>query len=155
MDVVCGPGTYVRALAADLGQAARCGAYLSFLVRTRVGRFEIADALTLEECEAAAERGEFGELVLPMDWPLAHLPAVELDGPNALRFVQGTRVTTAEAARAGGLGTEVPRDQAAGAGVPALQRVYGVGGRFLGLGEMLKGQLRPQVVLAAPEGGGP
>ena len=45
--VVCGPGVYIRSLARDLGQALGCGAYMSDLVRTRIGEYRIEDAVDL------------------------------------------------------------------------------------------------------------
>ena len=138
IDVVCEAGTYVRVLAEDLGKAAGCGAFLGFLVRTRAGRFELSEALTREEFEAACEQQMEDKVMLPMDWPLAHLPAVELSQAGARNFVQGSRVLAA-----GALGWPV--------------RVYGEDGVFLGLGEMAGdlpaggqagSQLRPRVVLA-------
>ncbi len=47
--VVCSTGTYIRSLAHDLGQKLGCGGYLSALCRTRIGEFELQDALTIEE----------------------------------------------------------------------------------------------------------
>ena len=44
-------GFYVRALARDLGQALGCGAHLESLRRTKVGRFDVAQALRLDEAE--------------------------------------------------------------------------------------------------------
>lgn len=49
--VVCSTGTYIRSLANDFGAALGCGGYLSKLCRTRIGRFELKDALTMEEME--------------------------------------------------------------------------------------------------------
>jgi len=46
--VVTGPGVYIRSLARDLGRALGCGAYMSGLVRTRVGEFRIEDAIRIE-----------------------------------------------------------------------------------------------------------
>ncbi len=46
-----GSGVYIRSLARDLGKKLNTGAYLSALKRTKVGEFEIADALTLEKFE--------------------------------------------------------------------------------------------------------
>lgn len=43
--VVCGKGTYIRALARDLGEALHCGAYLVELRRTRIGSFSVDDAM--------------------------------------------------------------------------------------------------------------
>ena len=49
--VKCSSGTYVRALAHDIGEALGCGAYLEELTRTAVGDFRIANAKTPEELE--------------------------------------------------------------------------------------------------------
>ena len=46
--VTCSKGTYVRQLAADIGERLGCGAYLSALARTRSGRFSLADAIGVE-----------------------------------------------------------------------------------------------------------
>jgi len=47
--VATGPGVYIRSLARDLGEALKTGAYMSDLIRTRVGEYELAQALTVEE----------------------------------------------------------------------------------------------------------
>lgn len=52
--VVCSKGTYIRSLARDLGEALGCGAHLTRLVRTRIGDYRLADALTLEAVQAMA-----------------------------------------------------------------------------------------------------
>lgn len=49
--VTCGKGTYIRSLARDIGEALGTGAYLSGLVRTRVGDHMIADAQSLDDFE--------------------------------------------------------------------------------------------------------
>ncbi|MFM7645115.1 MAG: tRNA pseudouridine(55) synthase TruB [Sphingomonadales bacterium] len=49
--VVCSTGTYIRSLAHDLGQALKCGAYLSALRRTRIGSFHVTQAQTPEQFE--------------------------------------------------------------------------------------------------------
>ncbi len=47
--VSCSKGTYIRSLAHDFGKAASSGAHLSALRRTRIGRFSVAEAMSLEE----------------------------------------------------------------------------------------------------------
>ena len=47
--VLCGTGTYIRSLAHDMGAALGCGAYLSELRRTKIGEYNVADALSMEE----------------------------------------------------------------------------------------------------------
>ena len=47
----CGRGTYIRAIARDLGEMLKTGGYLTELRRTRIGAFDIADAVTLERLD--------------------------------------------------------------------------------------------------------
>ena len=74
----CSKGTYIRTLCSDIGKALGCGAVMSSLRRTAVGRFRIEDAHSLEELEAADESAlkaalipvdrlfeDFKEIVLP------------------------------------------------------------------------------------------
>ncbi len=49
--VICTKGTYIRSLAHDLGEKLGCGAHLSSLVRTRIGDYKLADALTIEDVQ--------------------------------------------------------------------------------------------------------
>lgn len=46
--VVCGKGTYIRALARDIGKELECGAYLTKLRRTRIGEYKVEDAMTID-----------------------------------------------------------------------------------------------------------
>ncbi len=82
--IVCSGGTYVRALAHDLGQAAGCGAHLSALRRTRVGRFGIADATTLGDVSARD--------LLPLEEALAPMPMVRLSDQQAHNVREGRQV---------------------------------------------------------------
>ena len=63
--VECSAGTYIRALARDLGNALGCGAHLTSLRRTRVGEFSIDCAHTLQSLDEAAEQSG-GEASLPL-----------------------------------------------------------------------------------------
>ena len=56
--VVCGKGTYIRALARDIGQALGSGAFLTTLCRTRLGNVRIEDCKTLDEFPAWLDRQE-------------------------------------------------------------------------------------------------
>lgn len=47
--VVCSTGTYIRSLAHDYGQALGCGAYLSALRRTRIGEYQVSDAVSMDQ----------------------------------------------------------------------------------------------------------
>ena len=48
--VVCSKGTYIRSLAFDFGEALNSGAYLMSLCRTKIGDFDLTNAMTIEEC---------------------------------------------------------------------------------------------------------
>lgn len=81
VDVRCSAGTYVRAIARDLGARLGCGAYLGGLVRTASGPFTLDAALTLDAIrDAAATGGPDGvrALLLPSDTGLDAMPAVTL-----------------------------------------------------------------------------
>lgn len=78
LHVRCSKGTYIRRLCFDLGEVLGVGAYASFMVRTRVGRYELAASNTLEEVDALARERRLGEVLEPVDAALAELPAVEL-----------------------------------------------------------------------------
>lgn len=77
-DVKCSKGTYVRTLCADIGKVMGCGAYMSFLLRSRVGNFDIGDALTLEEIASLAERKQLEQALLPMPQAVSHLTCIEI-----------------------------------------------------------------------------
>jgi tRNA pseudouridine55 synthase len=92
VDVTCSAGTYVRALARDLGAALGSGAYLGALVRTASGPFTLESARTLDDIRAAAASdGPDGvrELLLPPDTGLEALPAVELTSDEIVDASQG------------------------------------------------------------------
>ena len=77
--VDCSSGTYVRALARDLGRDLGVGGHLTALRRTRVGTLSVAGAVTLEEISTAAVRGlgEVAGLVAPrVDVPASAVPAI-------------------------------------------------------------------------------
>jgi tRNA pseudouridine55 synthase len=99
LDVECSKGTYIRALAADIGEAVDCGAHLTALRRTASGGFRIADAVTLEALEALGEAGRDRQLLAPSVL-VGHLPALRVEADVGRRFLQGC-VIAAKGAAAG------------------------------------------------------
>lgn len=98
IDVHCTKGTYIRTLAADLGDALGCGAWLQALRRTGTGPLRVEDAITLETLDALPEDERLQRL-LPPDVLLSDWPAVSLPDDEAGRFLTGLRrrVTLADA----------------------------------------------------------
>lgn len=78
MRVACSKGTYIRTLCADIGEKLGCGGTMQSLVRTRVGNFVLAEAVTLTELEHARDKEKLGELLLPVDHVFAECPALHV-----------------------------------------------------------------------------
>jgi tRNA pseudouridine55 synthase len=74
MDVTCSRGTYVRTLAADLGQALGCGAHLKSLRRLACGHLTIDQAVNLDELGRSAPRG--AAALISLSNALSHLRAI-------------------------------------------------------------------------------
>jgi tRNA pseudouridine55 synthase len=92
--VECGSGTYIRSLAADLGERLGCGAHLTALRRLWVEPFLAPAMVTLPELKQAAAEGPaaLDALLLPLAAGLAHLPALHLDEPQTLAVAQGQQI---------------------------------------------------------------
>jgi tRNA pseudouridine55 synthase len=91
LDVRCTAGTYVRALARDLGERLGSGAYLGALRRTGAGSFREEDAVSLDVVRAAAAEGPEGLLPLlrPIDDGLDRFPEVLLSGAEVAAVSRG------------------------------------------------------------------
>ncbi len=74
LDVTCSRGTYVRTLAADMGEALGCGAHLKSLRRTACGHLKLDTAVTLDELERLVEKEKIP--LLSLSSALSHLRAV-------------------------------------------------------------------------------
>ncbi|MCS7293282.1 MAG: tRNA pseudouridine(55) synthase TruB [Gloeomargarita sp. SKYBB_i_bin120] len=130
LDVHCGSGTYIRSLARDIGQRLGIPATLSALERTASGGMDIARSLTLEQCHAHCQAGDWQ--LDPLDHYLHHLPAVTLTRTQAQRWCYGQ-----------------PQDVTVQAS--PWWRVYDEQGHFLGIGQRTSEQtLKPHLVLADP-----
>jgi tRNA pseudouridine55 synthase len=94
LDVECSAGTYVRALARDLGLAVGSAAYLGALRRTASGPFSVADAIALDAVRAAAAEGPAGLLPMlrPIDEGLERFPAVELTAAEVAAISRGQAI---------------------------------------------------------------
>ena len=91
VDVVCSAGTYVRALARDLGETLGSAAYLGALVRTASGPFVLEGAVPLDEIRAAAAESPAGLLPLlrPIDAGLEALPEISLTAEETQQVARG------------------------------------------------------------------
>ncbi|MDG4595322.1 MAG: tRNA pseudouridine(55) synthase TruB [Candidatus Contendobacter sp.] len=128
----CSKGTYVRVLAADLGEALGCGAHVTTLRRIAVEPYDARRMVTLEALRTRAEQGltALDAVLLPADSALPDWPVVRVRGDAAFYLCQGQPVL-------------VPRAPTQG-----WVRLYEGEERFLGIGEILDdGRVAPRRLL--------
>ena len=87
VQITCSGGTYIRALARDIGEATGSAAHLAALRRLRIGRFDVAQAITID----AVANGDY-ELMAPTE-AVAQLPRETLDDLDARRIAHGQSIT--------------------------------------------------------------
>jgi tRNA pseudouridine55 synthase len=92
LEIECSKGTYIRSLANDIGKALGCGAIMQGLVRTSVGDFKIADALTLEQLEEAFKQGTGEKHLYAADYALQNFPALIVNHEQQCSLVHGMPV---------------------------------------------------------------
>ncbi|EGJ29211.1 tRNA pseudouridine synthase B [Moorena producens 3L] len=130
--IACGPGTYIRSIARDLGDALETGGVLAALTRTRSSGFDLADSLTLEELTEQLEQSLFQPVSPSVG--LGHLPSVTLSADQARRWCLGQRISGDDT-------LETPT-------IPL--QVYHEDGSFLGIGKVISSTsgvlLAPQMV---------
>lgn len=89
LEMICGKGGYVRAIARDLGQTLGCLGHVTQLRRLWSGPFELEDAVTLDDVEAKARTPELDELLLPLEAGLTDLPQLPTTAEGAARLRNG------------------------------------------------------------------
>jgi tRNA pseudouridine55 synthase len=126
--VECSKGTYIRALAEDIGAALGCGAHLAALERTAVGAFRLGQAITLDALEALS-LAERRERLLATEALLGSRPRLTLETKVAAKFRRGQAVSVGSAS--------------------GSVAVFSEDGMFLGTGEVdASGTLQPKRLLA-------
>ncbi len=114
--IACGPGTYIRAIARDLGTVLQTGGTLAALTRTESNGFHLADSFTFSDLEAQLQTGTF-QPILP-DAPFQHFAHITLPATAAQKWCQGQRIP-------------VTLD------VSEMLRVYDEDRRFVGIGKVM------------------
>lgn len=124
----CGKGTYVRALARDMGRALGCFGHVSALRRTGVGPFREEGAVSLDRLQAAEDTRGLAALLQPVAMGLAGLPALSVSRADAARLARGQAVLLR------------------GRDAPIVQGFVAVStqGDLIALAEASEGELRPR-----------
>jgi tRNA pseudouridine55 synthase len=124
--IACGSGTYIRAIARDLGAMVETGGTLAALTRTLSSGFLLADSLSFTDLETQLQAGTFQPTVL--DAPLQHLSSVILPSIEAEKWCHGQKI---------------PQD----VNISGIMRVYDSANNFLGIGKLENNLLIPTTVI--------
>ncbi|MGV8985067.1 MAG: tRNA pseudouridine(55) synthase TruB [Cypionkella sp.] len=132
LEMVCGKGGYVRAIARDLGRVLGTLAHVKWLRRTWSGPFDATDGLTWDEILRLGEAGELEDRLLPIESALADMERVEATADGARKIMVGNPGTVFNSAEG---------------------EVWAAhNGRALGLGEVRLGMFHPsRVFVQEPE----
>ena len=143
--VRCGSGTYVRALARDLGRDLHCLGHITALRRTAVGGFGEADAISLDRLSELSDADSAEAVLLPVAAGLSSLPSLVLDAPAATRLTNGQTVELASKA----LQPEALKD-----GTTIAVFTHGTAGKaggLLAIAESSQGLLKPLKLFPPPK----
>lgn len=129
VEIRCSKGTYVRSLARDIGELLGTGAFLSRLVRTRVGGFDILDATSLTTLDKSIQQGHWDTVSWHPDVAMLGHPALILNASDRDDWLFGRTLQSS--------------------GAKGIVRVYDSSGHWLGVGEAgdANGQVRPVKVV--------
>jgi tRNA pseudouridine55 synthase len=130
LEADCGKGTYVRALARDIGRARGCLGHVAALRRTRVGPFAEADAVLLGDIERSRDGSEPASAVLrPVESALNEIPSVAISRDAASRLMRGQSIILR------------------GREAPLAGKLYATcGGVLVAIGDVEQGELVPHRV---------
>jgi tRNA pseudouridine55 synthase len=130
LEADCGKGTYVRALARDIGRALGCLGHVAALRRTRVGPFTEAEAVLVGDIERAGASPEASASVMrPVEAALTDIPSVAISRDAAARLMRGQPVILR------------------GRETPLAGKLYATcGGVLVAIGDVERGELVPHRV---------
>jgi tRNA pseudouridine55 synthase len=135
VEVKCSAGTYIRALARDLGERLGSGAYLGALTRTASGPFTLAQASPLDEVRSALAEGRVAELLLPMDTGLDEYPIIAVSAMDLASLARGQHLSQRGDMPPGG-----------------LVRIVDETGRLAAIARVSGGTIKPEKVFVSAAG---
>lgn len=138
VDINCSPGTYIRAIARDLGELLEVGGTLARLIRTESCSLQLDTSLTFSELETQLQQNTFS-LIAP-DSLLTHLQSITLPLNEAIRWCQGQAISVA-----------IVKNLGLDRGNNNYALVYGEDNLFLGISIVFMSEsgwiIKPKVVL--------
>jgi tRNA pseudouridine55 synthase len=135
VEVRCSAGTYIRAIARDLGEKLGSGAYLGALTRTASGPFTLDQARPLDEVRSALAAGRAADLLLPMDTGLDSYPVMTIGAQDLVSLARGQQLRRGD-----------------DPGPEGLVRVVDETGRLVAIARAGGGLLKPEKVFVSVGG---
>ena len=90
--VSCSKGTYIRSLCEDIADKLGTVGYMKDLKRTKVGDFEIIEAITIDELKEKFEKNDFSD-VITIENIFKDMPKIELNEKNIKQYLNGVKIT--------------------------------------------------------------
>ncbi len=128
LSILCSTGTYIRALARDIGRDLGTGGHVSTLERNAVGSLTVDEAIPLEKAIERAESEGLGRMLLPIELPLRNWSKVRIDNSSRFRIVNGAKVIVGDS-YIDNVG-KIPADY------PCRVGIWETNGDFLGIGRI-------------------
>jgi tRNA pseudouridine55 synthase len=135
VEVRCSAGTYIRALARDLGEGLGSGAHLAALTRTASGPFTLDHARPLEEVRSALADGRTADILLPMDTGLENYPVVTVGEQEVASLARGQHLR-----------------RSGETSVDGLVRIFDESGRLVAIARAGRGLIKPEKVFVTVSG---
>jgi tRNA pseudouridine55 synthase len=126
LKIFCSKGTYIRSLVEDIAKALNSAAYVLSLRRIATGGFQIEQAKTFDKLQGLPDE------ILPIDTLIQHLPSVQIQTEKDTLYFLNGRTIQSECF----------------CGTLDRCRVYGIGQRFLGIGQLINDVLKPVRLLS-------
>lgn len=121
-DVHCSKGTYIRTLCNDIGEKLGCGGHMSFLVRTKAGKYDIASAITVEEIQDLAEKGSVSDVLQSVETVFEDYESIVLNDRDLGKYSNGVWI-------------EFNNEDK---NIKALYKIYDNKQNFIGIGELFE-----------------
>jgi tRNA pseudouridine55 synthase len=92
LNVGCSKGTYIRTLCADIGLAINCVAHMASLVRTKVGRFSLDEAISTDDIQELGRAQRLAEALISVDDALSDMPSVVVSAVDVEHVKNGAAI---------------------------------------------------------------
>jgi len=128
LSILCSTGTYIRALARDIGRDLGTGGHVSVLERNAVGSLTVDESIPLDKAVERARTEGLAHMLLPIELPLRNWSKVRIDNSSRFRLLNGAKVIVGDSCL--DIGDEIPRL------FPSRVGIWEMNGAFLGIGRL-------------------